>query len=159
MISQFLTELDGLEELKGVVVIAATNRPDMIDPALLRPGRFDKIIEIGIPDTPTRLEILKIHTKGVPLASDVNLEDYAKKTENFTGADLASICQEAVLLAIQRNIPSVKENQVEFSNYYVTKEHFDEAMIKVKSLRKAGIIRPGDKLTAMQDQVDKLSFL
>jgi len=159
MISQFLTELDGLEELKGVVVIAATNRPDMIDPALLRPGRFDKIIEIGLPDDPARLEILKIHTKGVPLASDINLEDYVKQTENFTGADIASICQEAVMVAIQRNIPAIKENQVEFNNYYVTKDNFDEALTKVKSSRKVGIIRPGDKLSAMQDQVDKLSFL
>ncbi len=159
MISQFLTELDGLEELKGVVVIAATNRPDMIDPALLRPGRFDKIIEIGLPDDPARLEILKIHTKGVPLASDINLEDYVKKTENFTGADIASICQETVMIAIQRNIPVIMENQVEFNNYFVTKNDFDEALTKVKSSRKAGIIRPGDKLTAMQDQVDKLSFL
>jgi transitional endoplasmic reticulum ATPase len=101
MISQFLAELDGLEELKGVVVIAATNRPDMIDPALLRPGRFDKIIRIGLPRENGRLQILKIHTKNIPLAEDVNLEELSRRTEKFSGAELASLCHEAVLLAIQ----------------------------------------------------------
>ncbi|MHA1973035.1 MAG: CDC48 family AAA ATPase [Candidatus Hodarchaeales archaeon] len=159
MISQFLTELDGLEELKGVVVIAATNRPDIIDPALLRPGRFDKIIRIGLPDEPARLEILKIHLKDVPLASDVKLEDYSMRTENFTGAEIASLCQEAVFHAIQRMLPSVKDDQEDFSGYYVTREDFEAAYKKVKETRKAGKIRPTDKLEAMQDEVDKLAFL
>ncbi|RLE58543.1 MAG: AAA family ATPase, partial [Thermoprotei archaeon] len=88
VVSQLLTELDGLERLEGVVVIAATNRPDIIDPALLRPGRFDRVIYVPPPDEKARLEILKVHTRKMPLAPDVNLEEIAKKTQGYTGADL-----------------------------------------------------------------------
>ncbi|MFX0051459.1 MAG: CDC48 family AAA ATPase [Candidatus Hermodarchaeota archaeon] len=159
MISQFLTELDGLEELKGVVVIAATNRPDMIDPALVRPGRFDKIIRIGLPDDISRLEILKIHTKGVPLESDVNLEELSQNTKNFSGAELASLCHEATLIAIQEYLPSLSGEDEDFGRYKVSKEHFDLAYKQLLGTRKAGRITPGEKLEAMQEEVDRLSFV
>jgi transitional endoplasmic reticulum ATPase len=101
VVSQLLTELDGIEELKGVVVLAATNRLDRVDPALLRPGRFDFLVELPIPDLRTRLDILHIHTKGMPLASDVSLEYLAKMTEGMAGADLEGLCRRAALLAIR----------------------------------------------------------
>src|SRR5512136_1442159 len=91
-ISQILTERDGLESLHNVVVIAATNRPDIIDPALLRPGRFDRLIEINLPDLEARKEILKIHTKGKPLDKDVDLDKLAIEMDKFTGADIAAVC-------------------------------------------------------------------
>ena len=114
VISQLLTELDGLESLNNVVVIAATNRPDIIDPALLRPGRFDKIIYIGTPDKSSRKKIFEIHTKSKPLENDVDLDILAEKTEGCTGADIGAICNEAVMTAVRElvksgNVPSEKE--------------------------------------------------
>jgi transitional endoplasmic reticulum ATPase len=100
----FVDEMDGLEELRGVVVIAATNRPDIIDPALLRPGRFDKLLYVPPPDIEARKEILKIHLKKKPLAEDVDIEDIARRTEGYTGADLAAVCNTAVMLAIREHI-------------------------------------------------------
>jgi transitional endoplasmic reticulum ATPase len=161
MISQFLTELDGLEELKGVVVVAATNRPDMIDPALLRPGRFDKIIGFGLPDEKARESILEIHTKNIPLSEEVRLNDLAKKTDNFSGADLAALCNEAVMLAIEEYLPNVREEVADpdFSSYHVSKENFEEAYRKLLSTRKAGRITPSGKTQAMQEEIDRMSFL
>jgi transitional endoplasmic reticulum ATPase len=101
VVNQLLAELDGLEALKDVVVIAATNRPDIIDPALLRSGRFDRLIMIGAPDKSGRLEVLKIHAKGIPNADDVNLEELAELTEGYVGSDLAALCREAVMLALR----------------------------------------------------------
>jgi len=101
VVSQLLTELDGIEELKGVVVLAATNRLDRVDPALLRPGRFDFLVELPIPDLQTRLDILHIHTQKMPLAGDVSLEYLAKTTEGMAGADLEGLCHRAALLAIR----------------------------------------------------------
>ncbi len=103
IVNQLLTSIDGLEELKDVVVIAATNRPDIVDPALLRAGRFDKLILVPAPDREARLEILKVHTRNMPLAEDVDLVDLAAKTEGFVGADLESLCREAALIAIRKN--------------------------------------------------------
>lgn len=158
MISQFLTELDGLEELKGVVVIAATNRPDMIDPALLRPGRFDKIIRIGLPEETSRLEILKIHTKDIPLADDVDLLELSRKTEDFSGAELALLCHEAVLVAIQEYLPRVKEIGKDFHEYKVRAVQFETALNKIMVTRKAGRISSADRLKGMQQEVDRLAF-
>ena len=104
VISQFLTEIDGLEDLNDVTVIAASNRPDIIDPALLRPGRFDRSIFVPPPDRDARVEIFRIHTVGKPLGKDVDIEELSDKTENFTGADIAAICNEAVMLAIREYI-------------------------------------------------------
>ncbi len=133
VISQILTELDGLESLNSVIVIAATNRPDIIDPALLRPGRFDRLIEIGLPDEKGRLEILKIHASTKPLADDINLEEIAKKTEKYSGADLSAIVNEAVMLAIRECVLQGKSlEEAQICNYKIEKKHFDEAMKKVQ---------------------------
>ena len=114
VISQLLTELDGLESLNNVVVIAATNRPDIIDPALLRPGRFDKAIYIGTPDKESRKKIFEIHTKNKPLEKDVDTDILADKTEGCTGADIGAICNEAVMTAVRElvksgNVPNEKD--------------------------------------------------
>jgi len=101
VISQLLTELDGIEELRGVVVLAATNRLDLVDPALLRPGRFDSLIEIPLPDEAARLEIFKVHTRGKPLAEDIDLPSLAKATEGLAGAEIEALCRKATMLAIR----------------------------------------------------------
>jgi len=133
VISQILTELDGLESLNSVIVIAATNRPDIIDPALLRPGRFDRLIEIGLPDEKARYEILKIHAAKKPIAEDVNLEELAKKTEKYSGADLSAIINEAVMLAIRECVLQGKSlEEAQICNYKIEKKHFDEAIKKVQ---------------------------
>ncbi|MDR0334296.1 MAG: CDC48 family AAA ATPase [Methanomassiliicoccaceae archaeon] len=108
VISQMLTEMDGLQPLNGVVVIAATNRPDIIDPALLRPGRFDKSILIGPPDKESRTSIFGIHTKGKPLDDDVSIAELAERTEGCTGADIAAICNEAVMTAVRNLVANGK---------------------------------------------------
>src|SRR2546422_3891101 len=107
--SQFLTEMDGLEELRNVVIIAATNRPDIVDPALLRPGRFDRMLLVPPPDLEARKQIFRIHTKKTPLAEDVKLDDLARKTEGYTGADIASIRNTAVMLSIKEHIGKAKD--------------------------------------------------
>mgnify|MGYP006275410793 FL=1 len=100
--TQLLTEFDGIEPLEDVVVVAATNRPDMIDQALLRPGRFDRHIHVDVPDLGARREILEIHTRDLPLAEAVDLEQVAQQTDEFTGADVAALCREASLSAVRR---------------------------------------------------------
>jgi len=123
VLNQLLAEMDGLEELQNVIVIGATNRPDMLDPALLRPGRFDRILLVSPPTKEGRLEILKIHTKNMPLAKDVDLDKLAEVTEGYVGADIEALCREAALLALRKD-KNAKE---------VKKKHFDEAMKKVKA--------------------------
>jgi len=109
VISQMLTEMDGLEDLKGVVVIGATNRPDIIDEALLRPGRFDRILEVPFPDKDAIKEILKIHTKKKPLDSAVNLDRLVELTDGYTGADIAAIVNAAAMSAIKEHVASINE--------------------------------------------------
>ncbi|KYH36944.1 MAG: AAA family ATPase, CDC48 subfamily [Candidatus Bathyarchaeota archaeon B23] len=121
VISQLLTEIDGLIALQNVVVIGATNRPDILDTALLRPGRFDRRIYVPPPDYEARLEILKIKTREMPLAEDVNLEELARKMEGYSGADIDSVCREAAINALRRDIDA-KE---------VTLADFEEAMSSV----------------------------
>ena len=139
VISQLLTEMDGLEILTNVVVIAATNRPDIIDPALLRPGRFDRILYVSPPDRESRLQILKIHTKKKPLSEDVNVEDLADKTDGYTGADIASLASAAVMLALREHIakyPDSKEAEKHTDDLKISMKHFDEAMKKIRPLSK-----------------------
>ncbi len=121
IVSQLLTEMSGIEDAKNVFVIAATNRPDIVDPALLRPGRIDRIIYVPPPDKKGRLEILKIHTRNMPLADDVDLEKIAERTENYSGADLEALCKEAAMAALREDI-NAKE---------VKAKHFEEALKKV----------------------------
>ncbi len=114
IVNQLLTSMDGIEVLKGVVVIAATNRPDIIDPALLRAGRFDKIIYIPPPEEEGRLKILEVHTKKMPLAKDVNLQEIARKTDGYVGADLENLCREAGMMAYRENPDATEVNQDAF---------------------------------------------
>jgi transitional endoplasmic reticulum ATPase len=107
VVAQLLTMMDGLEERGQVVVIGATNRVDAIDAALRRPGRFDREIEIGVPSEPDRIEILKIHTRGMPLAEDVSLNVLAQQTHGFVGADLAALAREAAIRALRRYLPEL----------------------------------------------------
>ena len=122
VVNQFLTEMDGLEDLHDVVIIAATNRPDMLDTALLRPGRFDRIILTPVPDEKARLEIFKVHTEGMPLKG-VNIEKLAEETEGYVGADIEAICREAAIFALREDIEA-KE---------VTKKDFEAARKKVRA--------------------------
>jgi len=137
VISQFLTEMDGLEELRNVVIIAATNRPDIVDPALLRPGRFDRMLLVPPPDLEARKQIFRIHTKKTPLADDVKPDELARKTEGYTGADIASICNTAVMLSIKEHIGKAKDPEdakKRAKGLKVAKRHYDEAMQKVKPI-------------------------
>ncbi len=145
VVSQLLTELDGLEELKDVVVIAATNRPDLIDPALLRPGRIERHVYIPPPDKEARKEIFRIHLRGKPLAEDVNIEELAEKTEGYTGADIEAVCREAAMLAIREAVkPGMSREEVKeiAKSIKISKRHFEEALKKVKpSLTKEDLKR------------------
>ena len=114
VISQLLTEVDGMIMLEDVVVIAATNRPDIIDPAVLRPGRFDRLIFVPAPDKRARVEIFKVHTKGMPLASDVSIEKLADTAEGYSGADIATVCREAGMSALRRD---TNAKQVELKDF------------------------------------------
>jgi len=131
VISQFLTEMDGIEELKGVVVLASTNRLDLIDPALLRSGRFDLLLELPKPDEKTREEIFKIHTKGKPLAKDVDLRELAKEAGGRVGSDIEFICRKAAMLAIREYIE--KNQKLEFK---ISKRNFEEANKLIKEQQK-----------------------
>jgi transitional endoplasmic reticulum ATPase len=142
VISQFLTEMDGLEILTNVVVIGATNRPDIIDPALLRPGRFDRILYVPPPDRESRLQIIKIHTKKKPLDQDVNIEVLADKTDGYTGADIASLSSAAVMLALREHItkyPDSKEAEKQTKDLKINMQHFEYAMKKIRPLSKQEI--------------------
>ncbi len=141
LVNQLLTELDGITSRGDVVVIAATNRPDILDPALLRPGRFDRIIYVPPPDEKARLEILKIHTKNVPLDEDVDLEEIAKKTEGYSGADLEALVKEAAMIALREAYQKAKESgdsesevmkTLEQMDVKVRRDHFEKAMEKVR---------------------------
>ncbi len=135
VVSQILTELDGIEELKDVIIVAATNRPDMVDPALLRPGRFDRLIYIRPPDKASREKIFEIHLKDKPLAEDVSFIELAEKTEGYVGADIEGICREAAMLALREVICSGisrKELMERAGNLKITKKHFGQAVRRVK---------------------------
>jgi transitional endoplasmic reticulum ATPase len=135
VVSQLLTEMDGLEELRGVVVIAATNRPDIIDPALLRPGRLDRLIYVGPPDFEARKAIFKVHLKGKPLAEDVDIDHLAKITDGYVGADIEAIVREASLLAMRETIKlgdSREEVKKKLKDLKIEKRHFEEALKKLK---------------------------
>ncbi|MBW2968046.1 CDC48 family AAA ATPase [Candidatus Woesearchaeota archaeon] len=142
VVNQLLTEIDGLEELHNVVVIGATNRPDILDTALLRPGRFDRIILVGVPDMETRAKIFQIHTKAMPLAKDVALSELAQKTEGYAGADIASLCREAAIIALRKDMNSTE----------VKKKDFEDALATVRASITKEI---EDTYKALKDQFTK----
>ncbi|MEK6908276.1 MAG: AAA family ATPase, partial [Thermoproteota archaeon] len=154
VVSQLLTELDGMENMHGVVVLAATNRPDMIDPALLRPGRFDKIIQIPLPDKESRKMILKINAEKIPIVNDpnnpqrVDIDKIAELTDGLSGADTAAIANTAVSLVIHEFLdthPDVKDIEKSSADAKVTMKHFEAA---VKKVREQKNLKIGEKLVA-----------
>jgi transitional endoplasmic reticulum ATPase len=146
VVNQILTELDGLELLTDVVVLAATNRSELIDPSLLRPGRFDRSILIVPPTKEARIDILKVHTKEMPLAKGVSVEALADLTEGYSGADLEGVCREAAMLALRENLEA-KE---------VLTKHFEAALENVKpSLEKEDIERHVANLTAVKKSINQ----
>jgi transitional endoplasmic reticulum ATPase len=136
VISQILTELDGLEELKDVVVIGATNRLDMVDPALLRPGRFDKLLNVPVPDLEARKEILKIHLQNKPLAKDVSADQLAEKTDGYSGADLAALCNTASMLVIKEHITkskTIEKAKEKLKGLKISMKDFEKTLEKMKT--------------------------
>ncbi len=149
IVSQLLTLMDGLVARGKVVVIGATNRPNAIDPALRRPGRFDREIEIGIPDRDGRHDILQIHTRGMPLIDDINLDRFAKITHGFVGADLESLSKEAAMRSLRRELPKINMEQskipIEVLNKIkITDDDFENALkdIQPSAIREIQIQRP-----------------
>jgi len=139
VISQLLTELDGLEVLSDVIIIAATNRPDIIDAALLRPGRFDRLLYVPPPDKEARIQIFKIHTSKKPLAGDVNIETLASQTEGYTGADIAGLASAAVMLALRQHIEKYKDPkkaEEAKGELKIDMKNFEDAMKKIRPLSK-----------------------
>ena len=131
VLTQLLTELDGVETLNDVTLVAATNRPDVIDKALMRPGRIDRIIYIPLPDLQTRTEIFNIHLRETPLACGVNIDDIIVQTEGYSGAEITAICREAALAALQDDINAV----------HVKHEHFVKALQTVKPQISADLVQ------------------
>jgi transitional endoplasmic reticulum ATPase len=139
VISQLLTELDGLEVLSNVIIIGATNRPDIIDAALLRPGRFDRLLYVPPPDKEARIQIFKIHTSKKPLAEDVNIDTLASQTEGYTGADIAALASAAVMLALREHIDKYKDPKkadLAKGELKIHMKNFEEAMKKIRPLSK-----------------------
>jgi transitional endoplasmic reticulum ATPase len=122
VVNQLLTEMDGLQELNDIVIIGATNRPDILDTALLRPGRFDRIILTPVPDVKTRKEIFNVHTKGMPLDKDVEMSQLIEKTEGYVGADIESVCREAAIFALREDMKAKT----------IKMKHFEKALEKVR---------------------------
>lgn len=123
VVNQLLTSIDGLESMEGVIIIGATNRPDIIDSSLLRPGRFDRLIMTPAPDMKAREEIFKIHTKNMPLEKSVSIEELGRDTDGFSGADIEALCREAAMIALRGDIKVKK----------VSKNHFDKAMDGIRA--------------------------
>lgn len=167
IVSQLLTLMDGLVARGKVVVIGATNRPNAIDPALRRPGRFDREIEIGIPDREGRYDILQIHTRGMPLVEDINLEQFAKITHGFVGADLESLSKEAAMRALRRELPNINMEQskipIEVLNRIkITDDDFENALkdIQPSAMREIQIQRPNvqwEDIGGLADIKDELA--
>ena len=150
MVSQLLTEMDGIDEMRGVVVLAATNRADMIDPALLRPGRFDKIIYVPNPDVKTREKILELNVQGKPISNDLNLKRISELTDGFSGADVAAVVNTAISLVLHEYIgkyPNPEEASKHTMEASVTMRHFEDAVRKVRTQRD---MKPGMKASHYQ---------
>ncbi len=124
IVNQILVEMDGIENRKGIVTIASTNRPDIVDPAFLRPGRFDRLIYVKEPDFEARMKILEVHTKNMPLAEDVSLKEIAQNTVGYSGADIENVCREAGMQAIREKMDALEK---------IENKHFEFALSKIKS--------------------------
>ena len=140
VVSQLLTELDGIQALNGVVVLAATNRIDMVDPALVRPGRFDKIISIPLPNKEARLQILSLNLEGKQKDRDVDVETLVEMTEGFSGADLSALVNTAVSMVLQEYVakyPKIEDAKVHIKEAVVNMDHFKAAAKKVRTSRES----------------------
>ena len=137
IVNQILVEMDGVENRKGIVTIASTNRPDLVDSALLRPGRFDRLLFIKAPDYDARMKILKVHTKNMPLAEDVSLKRIAQITEGYSGADIENLCREAGMTAIREKLNDLEK---------IENKHFEKAISKIKSTLSKDMIERYEKL-------------
>ncbi|HJY09930.1 MAG TPA: CDC48 family AAA ATPase [Nitrososphaeraceae archaeon] len=150
VVSQLLTEMDGIQEMHGVVVIAATNRVDMIDMALIRPGRFDKVVYVPMPDNKTRVKILEINTKGKPVSQDIDLKRIADMTDGFSGADVSAVANTAISLVLHEYLeryPTPEEAAKHASEALVSMHHFEEAVRKIKKQRE---MKPGERTMLSQ---------
>ncbi len=163
-LNQLLVEMDGFESNEGIIVLAATNRPDVLDPALLRPGRFDRQIVVPLPDVKGRLEILKVHTKKIPLASDVDLEKIARGTPGFSGADLSNLVNEAALIAARKNSNTVSMHDFEAAKDKVLMGVERKSMVlsdeerRITAYHEAGHALVA-KLTPHTDPIHKVSII
>jgi transitional endoplasmic reticulum ATPase len=167
VVSQLLTLMDGMQSRGKLVVIGATNRPNAIDPALRRPGRFDREIEIGIPDEQGRLDVLLIHTRGMPLKDDVHLESIAKVTHGFVGADLEALSKEAAMRSLRRILPEINLEQLKIpaeilNKIKITKQDFDEALrdVQPSAMREVLVQRPSvgwEDIGGLQQVKDELT--
>jgi transitional endoplasmic reticulum ATPase len=137
IVNQILVEMDGIENKKGIVVIASTNRPDLVDPALLRPGRFDRLLFVIAPDYDGRVKILKVHTKNMPLAKDISLKKIAQITEGYSGADLENLCREAGMNAIREKMNDLEKIEL---------KHFEKALEKIKSTLSKEVVERHEQL-------------
>ena len=163
-LNQLLTEMDGFGPNEGIIVIAATNRPDVLDPALLRPGRFDRQVTVGMPDKNARLEILKVHAKNKKFADDITLENLAKRTPGFSGADLENLLNEAALLTVRRNKKAITMSEIDEATdrvimgpAKVTKKYTDKEK-KLVAYHEAGHAVVGLKLEGAND-VQKITII
>ncbi|MFX1587494.1 MAG: CDC48 family AAA ATPase [Promethearchaeota archaeon] len=150
VVSQLLTEMDGMEDLKDVVLLAATNRPELLDPALLRSGRFGRHIEIPMPDIEARKEIFKIHLKNKPLADNVNLDKLAEELEGYTGADIQAICEETTLLTIRNAVPSINEKKQKIQEYKIQLEQLKNEQST------SSIVSLDNEIKDLEDKIEKL---
>ena len=141
IVNQILVEMDGVENRKGIVVIASTNRPDIVDPAFLRPGRFDRLLFVEAPDYEARLSILKVHSKNMPLAGGISIERVARITEGYSGADLENLCREAGMQAIREKMYDLEK---------IESRHFEGALAKIKSTLPKEVI---ERYKAMAKQI------
>ncbi len=163
-LNQLLVEMDGFGVNEGVIILAATNRPDILDPALLRPGRFDRRVVVGLPDIKGREEILKVHARGKPLAEDVKLDDLAKSTPGFTGADLENLLNEAALLAARNNKTSITMPEIKEAVFKVVvgpekkSRVMSEAEKKLTAYHEAGHA-VAIRVVSTTDKVDRISII
>src|SRR6476469_8594798 len=149
ILSQLLTEMDGVQQMQGVMVIAATNRVDIIDTALLRPGRFDKIVYVPNPDKNTRFKILEVHTKGKPIGRDIDLMKIAEMTNGFSGAEVSAVVNTAISLVLHgylQKYPTPEEAAKHSSDAVVSAQYFEDAVKKIKKQRET---RPGEPIASM----------
>ncbi|MFC6765193.1 AAA family ATPase [Natrinema soli] len=148
VVSQLLTELDGIEELEDVVVIATTNRPDLLDDALMRPGRFDRHIHVGTPDEASRRQIFAVHTRDRPLAADVDLDALTDRTAGYVGADIEAVCREAAMIAVRQ---FVDDPDADSERIHITAAHFDDALQTISDERGGQIGMISDPLPDFDD--------